>query len=168
MQKLLTNISRRSKQAGGNLVRPPRSVAGILLVCAFAAGVVATLNKSPGAKAGASEARVSNAEPPVPAIRQGGSANGTLQAETIAIRPWGFEPDEITRPQGRFVLRVDNRSGLDEVSLRLDNEAGNSLRAAAVPRSKLDWRDLVELPPGTYSLKEADHPGWVCRIIITP
>jgi hypothetical protein len=39
-----------------------------------------------------------------------------------------------------------------------------------VPRDtkgRREWRQLVTLPPGSYALTEADHPGWVCRITIT-
>src|SRR5258707_9850968 len=37
-----------------------------------------------------------------------------IEVELITVRPTGFEPKEITRPPGRFLLGVDNKSGLDE------------------------------------------------------
>ena len=40
-----------------------------------------------------------------------------LETELVTITPTGFQPGEITRSQGRFMLAVDNRSGLDEVDL---------------------------------------------------
>lgn|SRR5262249_22618582 len=90
-----------------------------------------------------------------------------LRAELITITPRGFEPAEITRPKGRFLLAVDNRSGLDEVTLRLDRVAGNRLHEVRVPRKELDWSEVFDLNPGQYVLTEANNPRWACRFTIT-
>ena len=90
-----------------------------------------------------------------------------IESELITITPHGFEPREITRPQGRFLLMVDNRSGLDGIALRLDHESGNRLREARERREELDWSDELDLKPGHYVLSEANHPGWVCKITVT-
>lgn len=90
-----------------------------------------------------------------------------IKTEVVTILPDGFEPAEITRRHGRFFLAVDNRSGLEQVSLRLDKETGNRLRDVRVNRADLDWADVVNLTPGTYLLTEANNPEWVCKIIIT-
>jgi len=89
-----------------------------------------------------------------------------LQVELVTITPRGFEPAAITRPKGRFLLPVDNRSGLDEVTLRIDRVAGDRLHEARVPRKELDWSEVVDLTPGQYLLTEASHPQWVCRFTI--
>jgi hypothetical protein len=86
----------------------------------------------------------------------------------ITIRPSGFEPSEITRPAGRFILVVNNRSWLEETDLRLEREGGNRVREVRSRRNKPDWREVVDLPPGQYVLREANNPGWACRITITP
>lgn len=91
-----------------------------------------------------------------------------MEVELITVRPHGFVPAEITRPQGRFLLGINNRSGLEEVDLRLFREAGGVVREVRVNRKKPDWRELVNLPPGRYVLKEAARPGWACRITIMP
>lgn len=91
-----------------------------------------------------------------------------VETELITVRPFGFEPAEITRKQGRFLLAVDNRSGLEEVTLRLDRVTGNRLRDVNVPRRKLDWREFMDLPPGRYVLSEAAHPEWTCTVTIMP
>ena len=52
-------------------------------------------------------------------MAQGQSPQTPLQAELITVTPAGFEPAEITRPQGRFLLAIDNRSGLDEIDFHL-------------------------------------------------
>ena len=117
------------------------------------------------------ERRVGVVSPTTPSSTEASSSAAPLSsqedqigAEIITIRPHGFEPKEIKCPKGRILLVVDNRSGLDEVSLRLNRVAGGSLRAIRVPREILDWSDVVDLPPGNYVLTEAGHPNWICNI----
>lgn len=100
-------------------------------------------------------------------LAQNQSNRERVETELVTIRPTGFEPAEISRVQGRFLLAVDNRAGLEEVTLRLDRVAGNRLRDVKVPRRKLDWREFVDLTPGRYVLSEAAHPEWNCTITIT-
>ena len=103
-----------------------------------------------------------------PAAARGDAPAERLETELVTITPTGFDPAEITRPQGRFILEVDNRGGFKEVLLQLDALRGGREREVRVPRTALDWRDLLDLRPGTYVLREAGHPGWECRITITP
>jgi hypothetical protein len=95
------------------------------------------------------------------------SSRERVEAEIVTLRPHGFEPKEIKRPAGHFLLSVDTRSGLKEVTWQLDRVAGSRLREVRVSRNKLDWRELVDLTPGTYKLTEASHPNWVCTITLT-
>jgi hypothetical protein len=61
-----------------------------------------------------------------------------------------------------------NRSGLqDDLTFRLDRVGGNRLHEARLPKGRLGWRQLVDLPPGRYAVTEADHPDWVCSVTIT-
>jgi hypothetical protein len=83
------------------------------------------------------------------------------------LRETGFEPAQIARPPGRFLLAVDNRTGLGEVEFRLEREHGARLREVHVNRRGRGWREPVSLPPGTYRLTEATHPEWVCLVTIT-
>jgi hypothetical protein len=91
-----------------------------------------------------------------------------IEAEIIVLRPWGFEPKEISRPPGPFFLALDNRSGLNQPEVSLDMETGPKLYAIGVSKNKSKWREKMALPPGTYLLREAGHPDWVCRITIQP
>jgi hypothetical protein len=91
----------------------------------------------------------------------------SLEAEYITITSRGFEPAEITRSGGHFLLAVDNRSGLDDVALTLDLLAGNRLQQQRVSRSRSAWRVVVDLPPGRYVLGEANHSRWRCQLTIT-
>jgi hypothetical protein len=90
-----------------------------------------------------------------------------LQAEIITITPRGFEPAEITRPTGRFILMVDNHSELAEVTFRLDQEGGARLYEVAMPQEQAEWSEVIDLQPGTYLLTEAQHADWLSRITIT-
>lgn len=91
-----------------------------------------------------------------------------IEAEVIVLRPWGFEPKEISRPPGPFFLALHNLSRLDELDVSLDPESGPRLQAIGVTKNKTRWHQKLTLPPGTYLLREASHPEWVCRITIQP
>jgi len=94
-------------------------------------------------------------------------AIANIEAELVTVTPHGFEPQQITRPSGPFLLMLDNRSGLRQANLRLSLEAGAQLREVPVPREQPDWSEVIALPPGRYVLTEADHPRWLCRLTIT-
>jgi hypothetical protein len=85
----------------------------------------------------------------------------------VTIFPGGFNRTQITSPAIPFFLLIENRSGLSEVSLRLDRVAGSRLRTAAVEREQPNWADLLDLSPGEYVLSEANHPDWICHITVT-
>lgn len=108
------------------------------------------------------------AESVVPVPRQGSSKRESVEAEVITILPTGFNPSTITRPHGRFLILIDNRSGSNEIALKLDRVAGHRLRAVRLTKEELILRQIEDLPPGEYLLTEADHPDWVCRVTITP
>lgn len=91
-----------------------------------------------------------------------------VETEIITLRAEGFEPASITRPQGTFFLLLDNRSGLTEIQINVDREAGSRIRQVSIPRENSDWSDGLDLPPGVYQLTEAAHPEWGCKITITP
>jgi hypothetical protein len=90
-----------------------------------------------------------------------------MDIEVITIRPTGFERVQITRPKGLFGIAVENRSGLADVVLRLDQEGGARLRQAQLTRQNLNWKDRFDFVPGRYVLTEASHPDWKCNITIT-
>lgn len=105
---------------------------------------------------------------PVSASQPETASPSQLETERITIRHNGFDPEEITRPAGQVMMAIDNRSGLEEIRLRVDREGGQRLVEVTVSRNKLDWRKKINLPPGRYRLTEANHPDWLCEIIVTP
>jgi hypothetical protein len=103
-----------------------------------------------------------------PAAAQSNAPADRLETELITITPTGFDPAELTRPQGRVILELDNRSGLEEVELRVERSNGAREKEVRVHRTTLDWSGEVTLHPGTYVIREAGHPDWVCNVTITP
>jgi hypothetical protein len=89
-----------------------------------------------------------------------------VETELITIRPNGFEPAEINRPAGEFILVVENPYG-QTANLVLSREAGERLNEMRSSKEQPDWNDLVDLRPGRYLLTETNHPDWICRITIT-
>jgi len=102
-----------------------------------------------------------------PMLSQRDVQDSTLETELITITPTGFEPAEITRPQGRFVLAIDNRSGLDSVDLYLEREKGNRVDGSLKRKGKLAWRQVIDFPSGTYVLRAANDESWQCKITLT-
>lgn len=90
-----------------------------------------------------------------------------FEAERLVLRQMGFEPSEIRRPPGPFLLIVHNQSSAESISLILRRDAGELLKALAFRQRQARLRERIDLPPGQYVLTEQNHPNWQCRITIT-
>ena len=104
------------------------------------------------------------------AILKGRSTDDSQPAEVelITLRPAGFEPAEITRPKGAFVLFLDDRSGRETSSLILRRLSGEHPRTINLERKKSNWNEVVDLPPGTYILEDKNNAEAHCQITILP
>jgi hypothetical protein len=91
-----------------------------------------------------------------------------VEVELVTLRPEGFEPLEIVRRKGPFVLLIDDRSGNDNSSLQLQRLKGDRLRDLNTSRKKKEWYDLLNLPPGDYVLTDAANAARRCQITIVP
>lgn len=91
-----------------------------------------------------------------------------VEAEVITLLPTGFQPSQITRPRGEFLILVDNRTELNDLTLQLNSVAGQRLREVRLTREKQTAKQLEDLYPGEYLLTEAGHADWICKITITP
>jgi hypothetical protein len=91
-----------------------------------------------------------------------------LETELITLQPSGFEPNEIRRPQGAFILGVDNRAGVESIELQFMRADGQRLNALQTRKRKVSWREVVDLPPGQYLLSVANRPEWSCGVTILP
>jgi hypothetical protein len=91
-----------------------------------------------------------------------------LTSHLLTLRPSGFEPAEAVWPRGQFFLSIDNRSNVNDITLRLDRKAGARLKEVDLKMRKQRSAGVFDPPPGEYLLTEANHPEWVCRITISP
>lgn len=95
-------------------------------------------------------------------------ASPPIPAHLLVLRPTGFEPAEVSWPKERFFLSIDNHSNVADITLNLDREVGGRVKEVKLKMRKERGVGIFDLPPGNYLLTEANHPGWVCRITITP
>lgn len=104
---------------------------------------------------------------PLHAVAQGGAQEA--EVELITVHPWGFDPREIVRPEGRFYILIQNRSLLTKLDVQLNRISGvpSLLNEVEMPLGKTRRYDLYDLPPGDYVLTERAHPTWPCKIKIT-
>lgn len=114
------------------------------------------------------------AETPAPAQELGGvdaqsKPEGTrVTSHVLTVTQRGFDPAEVSWPKGRIFLTVDNRSNVSELELHLDRESGGRVKEMNPRTKKERSAGVLDLHPGEYLLTEANHPGWVCRIKVTP
>lgn len=137
-----------------NLFFHRRSVSIAVLLVILTAGVYAAFRGN---------AARSSAEPESAAQ---GRSDQDLEAEVITILPSGFEPRELSRPAGRFVLMFDNESGLQSLELRLER-TGMPRIIELRPNRKTEATQLLNLPAGEYQVTEANHPEWTMNLTIT-
>jgi hypothetical protein len=91
-----------------------------------------------------------------------------VEVEALSLRPSGFEPAAITRPRGEFYIAIYNHTGIEELLFTLNHETGRREHEVRLSRGKKKAGDLLNLPPGNYTLVVADHPEWSCSITINP
>jgi hypothetical protein len=91
-----------------------------------------------------------------------------IVVERVTFFPYGFEPEEITRPAGTFLLAVDNRAGTEDFSFQLVSGLNQLVHTATIRRGYATTSKLLTLAPGTYVLREPNYPKWTCTITITP
>lgn len=91
---------------------------------------------------------------------------GRLEVEVVTITPEGFEPQQIVRPPGRFILAVRNQSGIDSLTVQLETEQRGKVREKALPLETPYWREVINVPPGKYIFTEVNHPEWILSLTI--
>jgi len=88
----------------------------------------------------------------------------------LIIGDGGFEPTQVTKRPGMFMLSADDRRSdkTQRLTLRLSRENGELLREIEVPAGAIDWAEGIDLPAGKYVLVVVGRPDWTCRIEINP
>ena len=101
------------------------------------------------------------------AVSQVPSGNEPVEVEVLTVRPSGFEPREISRRHGAFMLAISNHTGATDLALDLDRVQGNRVQEVHLPKGRIRWNKVFDLPPGDYVLSEQNHPDWICHITLT-
>jgi hypothetical protein len=94
------------------------------------------------------------------------------EAIPVTVSPYGFAQADLAVSAGSYLFVVINRTGFDEISVYLERMSGNSLTD---PPIQLEFSDAVKggkkrltrnanLTRGTYRLRVANRPAWVCAI----
>ncbi len=94
------------------------------------------------------------------------SSKQRVEGEVIALAATGFDPKQITRSKGPFLLLINNYSRLSPATLLIERDNGAPVRKISLPGNKLTWSDVIDLPPGNYRLRETTHSHWFCQITL--
>lgn len=101
-----------------------------------------------------------------PVLTPQGKKAQKLEIEAVTITPEGFEPQQIERTAGPFILSVTNQSGADELNVRIETEQHERFREKSLPLLTRYWRERIDPPPGKYVITEENHPEWTLTFII--
>ena len=82
----------------------------------------------------------------------------------IQLGPTGFTPTDVQRSAGTFGIAVENSSLTGEYTLRLKAADGTVVKEVQIQKGSAAW--TVTLAAGEYTLTEANHSHWLCRIVV--
>jgi hypothetical protein len=99
--------------------------------------------------------------------RAASQAPSDITVETITLTPQGFQPNQIERAPGRFLLGIDNRIKPEEFSFEILRENGHKAHKLKLEKGQIRLRKLLNLPEGRYVLRAVDHPEWTCTILLS-
>ena len=89
-----------------------------------------------------------------------------IQVETFRLGVNGFEPKQIERRPGPFVLGIDNYDRFGAAAFELVHKDGNRVHEIKWPIGQNRYRKLMNLPPGNYLLRDVNHPDTTAQITI--
>ena len=106
------------------------------------------------------------------ASQAGGRDPNLSGAVLIIVSPDGFHQPTIELPVGSHAFVILNRTGFDEVTVLLERMSG---RSPGDPPAQQEFGERVgmsrarvvksaNLSPGTYRLRVANRPAWLCAI----
>ena len=89
-----------------------------------------------------------------------------LPTHLLALNIEGFEPAEVIWERKEFLLVIDNRTAITELTFQLNRVQGTHVKEIKLKARKQRSAGVFDLPPGQYVLTEVNHPDWVCNITI--
>jgi hypothetical protein len=140
----------------------------VLIVAAVVFLVVAVTNAQ-FFKSNADLQPMGNAIAPiaVPSILdQSQEAGPEVKLILLALRPEGFETNEMRLDPGEHLFIIGNRTRLREVNMRLERQGAGRVTEAVVGGRQRDWKKRLRLTPGTYLVTANNNPDWACRIVV--
>jgi hypothetical protein len=138
----------------------------VLILAAILLAAVAAANAR---YLGRSAEIASNAIAPVTVpsqLAQSDEAGPEVKLALLALLPEGFDTKEMQLAAGDYVFIIGNRTGLREISVRLDREGLGRVGAATLGGRQRNWKQRMRLTTGTYIVTANDNPDWTCRIIV--
>jgi len=95
-----------------------------------------------------------------------GSSQGgqSMEVIVVSLTPEGFVPREVYFPRKRFVLAINNRTGLNETALDLFWEKTNKVQGKKLGRETMSLQWELELQQGDYELHDTNHSNWVLTL----
>jgi hypothetical protein len=86
----------------------------------------------------------------------------------IALFPWGFQPPNIKRPEGKCLLVLADYTGLENARFEIVQK-NNKARIYDVefPKFKNQWIRQVNISAGNYLVRRVDNPEKSLEITIT-
>lgn len=110
----------------------------------------------------------------IPATAQTTANPSPVKVISIIVNSDGFSPSEVEVPEGLYLLDINDRSGLPEISVQLGNLNTKKLKEVKPAKDKQgrilkiqDYRALFNLENGQYTITEADHPKWSLKLKVT-
>ena len=88
-----------------------------------------------------------------------------LKTVAVTLTPDGFQPQTIEQKKGPFFFAVNNRTGIDGLTIELKREVGGGLKEIKMDTKHHRGAEVFDLPPGRY-LVTTDNPSWICRLTI--
>jgi hypothetical protein len=83
---------------------------------------------------------------------------------SITVSNQGMTPASATVSSGMVHLMVENRSGQENLLLRVSRESGELVREISVTGKGQESATELELSAGQYALTETSNAAWTCRI----
>lgn len=129
------------------------------VLCALAAAVVAVAAYRPVEEATWKQSDL--------ALGQPAMYQDAIEEVSLMLNTDGIAPAEVRTHGKKFLLSLDNRTDVKQLTLRMTSSDGAPIREIRVPGGGGDWSELFELQPGTYTFSAVGHPNWACTIVVT-
>jgi hypothetical protein len=151
-------------------IRFNRETKALLLITAFILGSLLTITVAGGfsAKSRRHVVHPSQLSQDTPPEATGTPASSPIKGVLFTIRSGGIEPAEVELTEGRYVIAVDNRSGIDEVRLAINRGGAGRLKEAKLTRKQPGWRNVFDLKPGRYTVIKINSPESFAQITVKP